>query len=143
YLYRKLAFFEAIPYYEKVAATVNDPEMFAHLGDCYRMIKEPEKAAVWYSKSLALGGAPPETKLSYGEVLMTLQQYEDAAKWLREYQQANPRDRRVANLITSCQQAGPRMMQMPVGVAAFMPFNSDGNEFGPSIRKNQLVFTSD
>src|SRR5690606_257869 len=43
----------------------------------------------------------------------------------------------------SCQQAGPRMMQMPVGVAAFMPFNSDGNEFGPSIRKNQLVFTSD
>jgi outer membrane protein OmpA-like peptidoglycan-associated protein len=142
YLYRNLAFHEAIPYYERVADTVADPLVFGRLGDCYRLTKAPQQAAVWYAKAVTYSTCPPELKLQYGRMLMMLGRYEEAIPWLEQYQAAVPGERRVANLIAGCRQAKDRAPGQGSG-PVLLGFNTDGSEFGPALRKGMLVFTAD
>lgn len=143
YLYRNLAYAEAIQYYEKVAVDNGSAEVFSHLGDCYLMVKDPAAASVWYSKAVLDPSCALETKLHYAHALMNLQRYNDAIPYLKQYQASNTADRRIANMIKSCETAGEMMKNMPNGSIAFLPINTDGSEFGPSINGNRLVFTSD
>lgn len=143
YLYTHLAFNEAIPYYEKVAVTMNDPEIYAQLGDCYRLVKNPQQAVVYYAKAVNMSGATAITKLHYAQTLLSLQKYEDAIPWLRQYQQQFPEDRRVANLIKGAEQAPAIYAQIPEGATKFLNFNTDGNEFGPAMRNGDLLITAD
>lgn len=143
YLYRNLAFAEAIQYYEKVAVDNGDVDVFSRLGDCYLMVKDPAAATVWYSKAVMDPNCNIETKLHYAQALMTVQRYNDAIPYLKQYQAANQGDRRIANMIKSCETAGTMMAGMPNGAATFLSINTDGSEFGPSINGNKLVFTSD
>lgn len=143
YLYRNLAYAEAIEYYEKVAVDNGDVEIFSRLGDCYLMVKDPAAATVWYSKAILDASCSLETKLHYAQALMNLQRYNDAIPYLKQYQASSTADRRIANMIKSCEMAGDMMNKMPNGAAKFLPINTDGSEFGPSINGNKLVFTSD
>jgi outer membrane protein OmpA-like peptidoglycan-associated protein/tetratricopeptide (TPR) repeat protein len=143
YLYTHLAFNEAIPYYEKVAPNMNDPEVYSRLGDCYRFVKKPQQALEYYAKAVNIQGCPAETKLHFAQTLMNMQKYEDAIGWLKQYQAEHPQEQRVANLIRSCEKARAMYAAMPAGGTTFMPFNTDGNEFGPSISKGKLLITSD
>jgi outer membrane protein OmpA-like peptidoglycan-associated protein/tetratricopeptide (TPR) repeat protein len=143
YLYTHLAYNEAIPYYEKVAGTMNDPLIYAELGDCYRRVKNPQQAVVYYAKAVNMSGATPQIKLRYAQTLLSLQKYQDAIPWLKQYQQQFPEDRRVANLIKGAEQAPGIYGGIPEGGTKFMNFNTDGNEFGPSIRQGDLLITAD
>lgn len=143
YLYTHLAFNEAIPYYEKVAVTMNDPQVYAKLGDCYRLVKNPQQAVVYYAKAVTMSGAVAETKLHYAQTLISLQKYEDALPWLKQYQQEFPQDRRVANLIAGAQKAPAAYAKIPGGSTKFLNFNTDGNEFGPVMRQGELLITAD
>lgn len=143
YLYNHLAYHEAIPYYEKIADQQNSAVTYAQLGDCYRLTKNPKQAAAEYAKAVKIAGCANEVKLHYGEVLMTLEKYDEAEKWLKQYQTANPGEKRVANLITSCEQAPDMLKGMPDASVLFMPFNTNGSDFGPAIRQGMVVFTSD
>lgn len=143
YLYTHLAFNEAIPYYEKIASTMNDPEVFAQLGDCYRLVKNPQQAVVYYAKAVTMSGASAVTKLHYAQTLLSLQRYDDALPWLHQYQKENPQERRVANLIKGAESAAATYAQIPEGNARMLSFNTNGNEFGPVIRKGDLLFTAD
>jgi len=143
YLYSHLDFHEAIGYYRKVSVDLNDPEVLSRLGDCYKLTNEPKEAANWYAKAIQLNGCPNDTKLHYAEVLMTLQQYDDAAKLLVQYQKSKPDDTRIANLISSCRDIKNMMQQPPDASIVFQNFNTDGSDFGPALRKNELFFTAD
>ncbi len=145
YLYRQFAFHDAIPYYEKVVAESagQHARVYARLGDCYRLTKDPAQAVRWYAMAVQSTDVPEDTKLHYGEMLMMLQQYEEAARMLRQYQAAKPGDRRAANLIRGCEIAAELLQQIPEGKATLLPFNTDGSDFGPALRQNDLVFTTD
>ncbi len=143
YLYNHYAFSEAIEHYEKVTSEVNDAITLGKLGDCYRLTKNPEKAADWYKEAYKKAGCPDYVKLHYGQTLMTLANYEEALPVFREYQKNNPQDRRVANMIISCEKNGKIGNDMPDGTLYFQKFNTDGLEFGPAVRNGQLIFTTD
>lgn len=143
YLYTHLAFNEAIPYYEKVAANENSSEIYTQLGDCYRLIKKPEQAAVYYAKAVAINGVQPLTRLQYAKVLMSLQRYADAVVQLRLYQQQFPSDRRADNMIKGAEHAEAQYAAIPGGTAKLLSLNTNGNEFGPALRNNELIITAD
>lgn len=143
YLYRHLAFHEAIPYYEKIADNANSADIYGQLGDCYLLTKKPEQAIVWYAKAVKINGCSDETKLHYGQALMNLQMYNDALPMLKQYQATHTEERRVANLIRSCQSATAMLDKMPEGSVNFLAFNTNGSDFGPALRKGELVFASD
>jgi outer membrane protein OmpA-like peptidoglycan-associated protein/Tol biopolymer transport system component len=143
YLYRQLAFHEAIPYYEKAAPLANDPVVFSELGDCYRYTKAMDQAAVWYKKAVVMRDCPAIVNLHYGQTLMTLQQYGEAAHWLEVYQKSVPDEKRVSNLLESCKTAEGLLSQVPSGTVSLLSFNTDGSDFGPTLRKGELIFSSD
>ncbi len=144
YYYSHFSYAEAIPYYEKLAGgEVTDPAVYANLGDCYRLTGNAEKAAIWYDKAVQMKGCSPVVMLRYGQVLMQLNRYADAEKWLKEYQKTYKNERRVANMIAGCAYAKQAMSDVPAGNAVPMGFNTDGSEFAPTLWNGKLVFTSD
>lgn len=143
YLYRNFAFHEAIPYLEKATANNSDVDVYSKLGDCYLLVKDPANAVIWYTKAARMKECPADVKLRFGQALMMLQRYNDAVYFLKEYQAVNQNDRRVANLLDGCMKAEAMSKEMPAGAVAMTAFNTDGSEFGPSLHKDKLVFTSD
>ena len=115
----------------------------AKLADFYRLIDKTEEAAACYSTIANKEGFSSTSQLNYAEVLMTLGKYAEAKKLLLEYQNSYPTNRSVANNIRSCDYADSLLKQPPTGVLYFESFNTDGYEFGPALRKDDLVFTTD
>lgn len=143
YLYRNLSFHEAIPYYEQVATYSTDPVVFMRLGDCYRLTKDLPNSASWYAKAVQYRDCPVDAFLHYGQVLLSLGHYDQASDQLKRYQQHHPEEQRVANLIESCRFAPELKETIPSGYVHFLPFNTDGSDFGPSLHQGSLVFTTD
>jgi tetratricopeptide (TPR) repeat protein len=143
YYYSHLAFQKAIPYYEKIVALDSNAQVYARLADCYRLTGDIAKAAVTYKKALEMPRYGEIVMLRYGQVMMELMEYEEAARWLKEYYKGNPRERRAANLIAGCLSARERLQQAPVKLPTFLPINTDRSEFAPALWNGNLVFAAD
>jgi outer membrane protein OmpA-like peptidoglycan-associated protein len=143
FYYSHFRFKEAIPNYEKVADELNDPNVYAELGDCYRYIGDFTHAKPWYDKAIALPDCNDTIKLHYGQLLMILKKYQDALKIFKDIQANSTSDRRLANLITACNTADSVWNSKPKGDISFMNFNTNNSEFAPTFWKDKLVFTAD
>lgn len=143
YYYTHYAYYEAIPYYEKIAEKLNDPAIYASLADCYAATNNTVKAAAAYAKAVDIRGCATPVLLRYAQLLMQMTRYDEAAKWLKEYQKSNKADRRVANMLAACTSAPAKRSAMPPGTTTLLPFNTDGSEFAPTLWKDNLVFASD
>ncbi len=143
YYYSHYAYNEAIPFLEKLSVDATTSDIFTKLGDCYRLTGNIEKAATAYGKATSIGKCTDITYLNYGLVLMKLTRYDDAEKEFRKYGEKNKKDNRVNSLISSCSSAALKIKEMPSGIAALAPFNSDGSDFAPTLWNGNLVFTSD
>ncbi len=143
FYYSHFAYFEAIPYFEKIAGELNNPIVYSELADCYSVTNNLQKASAAYTKAVNLPGCSSAVVLRYAQLLMQLTQYDEAARWLLQYQKIVPNDKRAANLIAGCNSAKELLTAFPKGVANLLPFNTDGSEFAPSIWNGHLVFASD
>lgn len=143
YMYTHLAFASAIDHYEKVTEHNDDPAIMVKLGNCYRMINEVEKAVACYAIAMKSADFPSDAYHYYAGALMTLGQYGEAKQLLIKYQNDNPANRSVTNEIRSCDYADSLLKLPPTGTVYFESFNTDGFEFGPALRNNDLVFTTD
>ncbi len=143
YYYAHYAYFEAIPYFEKISAEMNDPVIYSKLADCYTVVSDLQKAAECYAKAVDMPGCNEAVKLRYAQLLMQLKKYDDAEKWLKVYQEKNQKDERVANLILGCQRNRTEEKTLPDGVVQLLNFNTNGSEFAPSLWNGKLVFSSD
>jgi outer membrane protein OmpA-like peptidoglycan-associated protein/tetratricopeptide (TPR) repeat protein len=142
YYYSHFAFHEAIPFFEKLATTETSSVTYGKLGDCYRMTADPDKAADAYAKAVQIKGCKDVIMLHYGRVLMTLMKYDEAQKWLKEYQKTNKTDKRAANLIAGCATASKLLNAEPPGRAILQGFNTSGSDFAPTTWNGHLVFAS-
>jgi outer membrane protein OmpA-like peptidoglycan-associated protein/tetratricopeptide (TPR) repeat protein len=143
YYYSHYAYFEAIPYFEKVAGELNSCAVYSQLADCYSVTNNLQKAADAYSKAVKIPGCSSTVVLKYAQLLMELMQYEEAGKQLEEYRKTNANDKRAEHLAAACKSANSVLSAIPAGIAVLLPFNTDGSDFAPTIWKGQLVFTSD
>jgi len=146
YLFRHNAFKEAAKEYEQLKSAAprrKDAVLDSKIADCYRLTKRPEEALVWYGKAVgATRGVTKEMKLHYGEVLMTLQCYEDAAYWIGQYAKLTPKSRKAANMLKGCNMAQAMQSGEPEGTITFLPLNTDGADFAPAMVNQGLAFTS-
>ena len=143
YYYAHFAYYDAIPYFEKVADTINSAVIYARLGDCYWVTNNLEKASNAYSKAVNIKDCSNDVILRYSQLLMQLTQYDDAEKWLKEYRKSNENEKRAANLILGCEAAKKMNVGIPPGVLTLLPFNTNGSDFAPTLWNSRLVFASD
>ncbi|NLA24815.1 MAG: OmpA family protein [Bacteroidales bacterium] len=86
-LYKQLAYSKAIPYL-KESYKVDDTniEALRMLADSYRQINDVENMLTYYGELVEKNEAKPIEKYYYGQALMQSGKYEEAQKWLAEYQ---------------------------------------------------------
>lgn len=144
YYYAHQAYIDAIPFFEKIAETNNDPDIYTKLGDCYSITGQTEKAAQYYARAVDVKGCNINVRMRYAQLLMQLMRYNEAITQLTAYQGGiKGSDSRAANMIAGCNAAIIQLHTIPPGVATLQDFNTNGSDFAPAYRKGQLVFASD
>lgn len=128
--------------YEAILSN-NDDQWGAslRLADCYLHLNDLEKATAQYARAVNDGQAQAEDYLRYGRVLMMLGQYVAAEQKFTVYRKANSS---VANqFIKACEYARSNTESASsYEVAPLSKINTNAAEFGPSIWRDQLIWSS-
>ncbi len=142
-LYKASHFAEAAKWYEEALSQKASLGIMMRLANCYRMTNRYEEAAQLYAQIVQHKRARPESWLYYAETLMYQARYEEALKWVSQYQQIAPDDARAKLLERACL-AAPHIKPLypNMSVRPFL-WNSPADEFSPVFFDHGLVFTSD
>jgi outer membrane protein OmpA-like peptidoglycan-associated protein/tetratricopeptide (TPR) repeat protein len=143
YYYNHGDYFQAIQHLEKAAAESGSVAVYSKLGDCYAITNDRKKAVKAYNRAVNVRSCKREVKLRYAQLLIQMEQYEEAEKWLTEYGKRGKKDPLTDSLLEGCRTAKELNGQMPGGLATLLPFNTNGSEFAPTRWRGQVVFASD
>jgi outer membrane protein OmpA-like peptidoglycan-associated protein/tetratricopeptide (TPR) repeat protein len=144
YYYTHQAYLDAIPFFEKIAETNSDPDIYTKLADCYSITGQTAKAAQTYAKAVASKDCHNMVRMRYAQLLMQLMKYDDAITQLKAYQtNIKGTDNRAQNMIAGCNYALLLQQGVPTGIATLLPFNTHGSDFAPTYKNGKLIFASD
>lgn len=141
-LYKALAYHEAIPLYIGYLQKHDSARAMAHLGDCYRLTSQYEKADYWYNKALTKGGVEPKYKLYLAQMEQMTGKYEEAVKWYTKYKEEVPEDRRSGNEMKACAEYGQFLLTRVRFTVKNLSFNSTGYDFSPAMFDGGLIYSS-
>ncbi len=154
--YRAYAAFDAGAYsdaidlfkeaYDVVSDKTQKTDILFHIGECYRRISMPVKAALWYKKAVEKDYLDPIIYLRYGEMLLMNEKFDLAKDQFVKYKSLVADDPRGDNGIQSCAQI-QEMMDNPSGylVENMKYFNTKWDDYGPCFAKSDYMtvyFTS-
>ncbi len=143
-------YFEAIDLYKTAYNKIKDKgrktEIVYKIAECYRILREPRKAELWYKKAIAANFQDPLIFLRYAEMLMMSENYEEASEQFKKYKELVPDDPRPDNGLRSCRLA-VEWLENPIGyeVQEMRYFNSRERDFSPADGEDEcatVFFTS-
>jgi hypothetical protein len=123
---------------------ISDPEnkdIHLKLGDCYRNLREPAKAAYWYAQSLKIDRSSTEHFFHYASVLCASGKYQLAKYWYQAYLKLNPEDQRAKNALASLVEP-QNLFDVRFEIKP-LKIELQGKIFGPTIFDNGLVFVGE
>lgn len=118
-----------------------DREVQFRLADCYRLMREPHRAAQWYGIALHENQAPVEHMFNYASVLCAIEKYQEAKIWFSKYLDSNPKDQRAIAAVKSLKD--PRLLYDSLFEVEQMPIDLPGAVFSPVIFNEGLVFVGE
>jgi len=132
--------------YNKVKDRNKKNEIVFKIAECYRITRETKKAELWYKKAISANFQDPIIYLRYGEMLMTVENYNEASEQFKRYKELVPDDPRGENGIKSCM-AAVEWIENPTGyeVQEMRYFNSRNKDFSPAYAEGDyatIFFTS-
>lgn len=143
-------YYKAIDLYKTAYNKIKDKnrknEIVFLIAECYRIVREPRKAELWYRKAINANFQDPMVYLRYAEMLMMIENYEEASAQFKKYKEFVPDDPRADNGIRSCQVA-VEWLENPIGyeVEEMRYFNSRERDFSPAFGQDDystVYFTS-
>jgi outer membrane protein OmpA-like peptidoglycan-associated protein len=139
-----LDYMTAIQSYQSILQGEDNSEAKINLAECYRKINDTENAEYWYGQVVRLPEAQPVHKLYYGMMLQINGKCDLAKEWYDQFAKEVPEDVRGQYLVKACDYSD-ELMTKNAGIyeIAAMPFNSNLDDFSPSINKNQVIFASE
>lgn len=135
------AYYEAIDLYKNAYNKIRDKdrknEIVFKIAECYRIIGESKKAEVWYRKVINRDLQDPIIFLRYGEMLMSSENYAEAAEQFKRYKELVPDDPRGETGLRSCQLA-VQWIENPTNyvVEEMRFFNSRQRDFSPAFSED-------
>jgi len=132
--------------YNSITDKSNKAETLYKIAECYRLVDEPLKAELWYSKAIGKGISNPIAIYYLAEMQKMNLKYEEAKESFKKYKEVAPKDSRADDGIRSCDQA-QKWMDNPSGyqVESMKFFNSKQNDFAPAYANSDnsiVLFTS-
>ncbi|MCF8377941.1 MAG: OmpA family protein [Bacteroidales bacterium] len=137
-------YFEAIDLYKTAYNKIKDKnrknEIVYKIAECYRILREPRKAELWYKKAIAGNFQDPQIFLRYAEMLMMNENYEEASVQFKKYKELVPDDPRAENGLSSCRIA-VEWLENPIGyeVEEMRYFNSSERDYSPAYGENDFA----
>jgi tetratricopeptide (TPR) repeat protein/cell division septation protein DedD len=118
----------------------NQAQVLARLASSYHFLNRLNEAAKHYQTLMSLQPVPPAAYLDYGHVLKSLERYDDAKKWYKEYARTDPS---VGNhYAASCDYAISQLNTGPAYTLISEPINTSAAEFAPIFLQDLVVFAS-
>jgi cell division septation protein DedD len=118
----------------------NQTQVLARLASSYYYLNKLNEAAQQYKTLMGLQPVPASAYLDYGHVLKSLERYEDAKKWYKEYARTDPS---LGNhFAASCDYA---IAQLNAGLSYTLiaePINTSASEFAPVLTTYGVIFAS-
>jgi hypothetical protein len=135
----------AIQLYRQLLTREDNAEAKIQLAECYRRINDTENAELLFGQVVKLPEAKPIHWLYYGMMLQANGKCTQARPWFERYAQEFPQESRAQNLARSCDQAKRLYAQnKDIYTVSRLPFfNSEQNDFAPSLYKDQILFASE
>lgn len=123
-----------------------DPEkehLKIKIAECYRLLNEPVAVEKWYSQVIKNNQLiKPEHKMHYAQALSSNGKYQEAKKWLKEYQQDIDNDSRVGKKITAIDNLDQLLKDSLRYMVVPLNINSTESDFSPAYYKDGIVFVS-
>lgn len=142
-LYNNKAYSEAIPkYLHSLQKSSLNTEALAKLADCYRLTNNALLAEEYYKKALNLTGSQPINRLYLAEALMQQKKYEEAKKWLEEYNSIATDDNRAADHLQTIKKLNSYYADSAYVKINKININSNQADFSPVVYNNGIIFTS-
>jgi peptidoglycan-associated lipoprotein len=143
----------AVDYYQKAIAKIKEdtPERKYStfmLGECYRMMNDPDGAYPYYKELVAgnFGENYPVIYLRYANVLRTKGDISGAKEYYKKYLKDDPNNQAAKTGLKSCDWIlANQNKRAQVNVYAVKSINSNDDDFGPAYMNgnyDQMVFTS-
>ena len=141
---RDLDYITAISLYQQVLQKEDNAEAKVNIAECYRKINDTENAEYWYGEVVKLPNARSIHKLYYGMMLQANGKCDLAKVWLKQYIREAPDDARGQYLAQACDMEEELMTKnRGFYVVSHMPFNSNLDDFSPTVFGNSVIFASD
>ncbi|MEY3444084.1 MAG: hypothetical protein RLZZ519_2365, partial [Bacteroidota bacterium] len=140
--FEKMAYLEAIKYFEKALSKGFDKNGLIRLADAYRLTNNSRKAAEVYSKVVNLNQILPVNYFYFAQALMNQGLYPEAAKWFDRYAKAAPQDPRGGKFAASCRTIESYFADTAEIRIRPFPHNSKVDDFSPVWYKGGILFSS-
>lgn len=142
---RDLDYVTAIKYYNQLLEREKDNvEAKINLADCLRQLNDTQGAERWYAEIVRSKGAKPVHQLYYGMMLQANGKCDKAKAWFEQYAAAKPEDERGQHLLKACAtQDALSKAGEGIYVVRNLPINSEMADFGPTIWRGRLIFSSE
>lgn len=139
-----LDYMTAIVLYQQVLENDDNSTAKINLAECYRKINDTENAERWYAEVVKTAAAKSIHRLYYGMMLQANGKCSEAKPWFDIYRTERPDDARGQHLAAGCEQA-EQLTKAGAGiyVVSRLPFNSNMDDYAPTLHGNEIIFSSD
>ena len=144
--YDKLAYIKTSEVLLKVAEDgYESAELFMKLGNSFYFNNKMRDAVKWYGKLMAMENVEvdPEYYFRYSQALKSVENYEDADKYMRKFNEEKPEDSRAAAFINDVDYlATIEAASNYEAVVHNLPINSKLSDFGGYLHNGKIYFSS-
>ena len=141
--YKLQSYAEAIPLFEKHLQTKESLPARTKLAHSYQMLNQMAAAEAEYIKIVDKERVRSKVYFRYGQVLMSLEKYDEAKEWFLKYHALEPDEGEGQQMALACDAVQfVEPFYANVEYSAY-PFNTDLDDTAPVVYNNGIVFSSD
>jgi outer membrane protein OmpA-like peptidoglycan-associated protein/tetratricopeptide (TPR) repeat protein len=119
---------------------IQNPFLSRKMALTHRMLGNMEQSMEWYKKTLHRDKSNPQDMLYYAEALKYVQEYKEALRWYKKYNEEVPNDRRAVNHIEDMDYVSKLTRDSVFYTTNRLGMNSPNPEFGiTKFKDNYLI----
>jgi len=101
-LFNKFSYMKAIKLYQsELEKRPNNLHVYKKLGDCYMLLRQPQKAAPYYKRVVTSSDIDPIYYYAYAQVLRASGEYKESKVWMRKFKSTGVIDSRVVQFFNN------------------------------------------
>lgn len=142
-LFDKFSYVKAIEFYQ--AAYDKDPNNIyvnKQIGDCYMLLREPQKAVKYYKKVVKSNNVEPKYYYVYAQSLRASGEYKKSEKWMRKFKATGVVDSRVDQFFNNLDFVDVLLKRKKRYNVTNSPLNTVNSDYGAVKYKGDTYFVS-